>query len=42
MVADEEALTAAVLPPVVRAWLAAATFPSGAALTLLPWSIEVR
>jgi protease IV len=42
MVADEEALAAAVLPPVVRAWLAAATFPSGAALTLLPWSIEVR
>jgi len=42
MVADEEALAAVVLPPVVRAWLAAATFPSGAALTLMPWSIEVR
>jgi len=42
MVADEETLEAVVLPPVVRAWLAAASFPSGTALTLLPWSIEVR
>ena len=42
MVADEETLEAVTLPPVVRAWLAAASFPSGAALTLMPWSIEVR
>ena len=42
MVADDETLAAVVLPPVVRAWLAAATFPSGAALTLMPWSIEIR
>ena len=42
MIGDEEELTGALLPPVVRAWLAAATFPSGAALMLMPWSIEVR
>jgi len=42
MLADEETLTAVALPPVVRAWLAAATFPSGVALMLMPWSIEVR
>ena len=42
MLADEEALAVVALPPVVRAWLAAATFPSGVALTLMPWSIEVR
>ena len=42
MVADEETVEAVALPPVVRAWLAAASFPSGAALTLMPWSIEVR
>ena len=32
----------AALPPVVQAWLTAATFPSGAALALMPWSIEIR
>ncbi len=42
VLADEEALTVVALPPVVRAWLAAATFPAGVALTLMPWSIEVR
>ena len=30
------------LPPVVRAWIAAARFPTGAALTLMPWSIDIR
>ena len=46
-VVDEEdiegaAIGTAALPPVVRAWLAAATFPTGAALALMPWSIEIR
>jgi protease-4 len=39
---DDQATARAALPPVVRAWLAAATFPSGAALALMPWSIEIR
>ncbi|TMQ72367.1 MAG: signal peptide peptidase SppA [Candidatus Eisenbacteria bacterium] len=39
---DEDANGAMSLPPVVQAWLAAATFPSGVALTLMPWSIEFR
>ena len=42
MLADEEALESVTLPPVIRSWLAAASFPSGAALALMPWSIEVR
>ena len=29
------------LPPVVQAWLAASTFPAGAA-SLMPWSIDIR
>ena len=39
---EEEEQAVSVLPPVVRAWLAAARFPSGAPLTLMPWSIEIR
>jgi protease-4 len=42
MLGEEDSDAAAALPPVVRAWLAAARFPSGAVLTLLPWSIEIR
>lgn len=42
MLADEEELATVTLPPVVRAWLAAAAFPSGVALALMPWSIEIR
>ncbi len=42
MLADEEELTGVTLPPVVRAWLAAAAFPTGVALALMPWSIEIR
>ncbi|MEK7330766.1 MAG: signal peptide peptidase SppA [Candidatus Eisenbacteria bacterium] len=38
----DEVLGRGALPPVVQAWLAAATFPSGAALALMPWSIEIR
>jgi protease-4 len=30
------------LPPAVQAWISAASFPTGEALALLPWSIEVR
>jgi protease-4 len=30
------------LPPIVKAWIAAASFPSGQALALMPWSIEIR
>lgn len=39
---NEESGIAAALPPIVRAWLAAAAFPSGQALALMPWSIDVR
>ena len=46
LVGDEEdrndPLSTAALPPIVRAWLAAATFPTGEALALMPWSIEIR
>ncbi len=42
LLAEEEARASAALPPVVRAWLAAAAFPPGVALTLMPWSIEIR
>ena len=42
MLSDEETLESVALPPVIRAWLTAASFPSGAALALMPWSIEVR
>jgi protease-4 len=42
MLADEELDATVALPPVVQSWLAAATFPSGVALTLMPWSIEIR
>lgn len=38
----DEVLGSVALPPVVQAWLVAATFPSGAGLTLMPWSIEIR
>ena len=38
----DEALAALRLPPVLRAWLTAARFPSGVALALLPYSIEIR
>lgn len=38
----DETLAALRLPPVLRAWLTAARFPSGIALTLLPYSIEIR
>ena len=38
----DEALAALRLPPVLRAWMTAARFPSGIALTLLPYSIEIR
>jgi protease-4 len=40
--AEDEVLGGAALPPVIQAWLAAATFPSGVALALMPWSIEIR
>jgi protease-4 len=40
--AEDVALGGTALPPVVQAWLAAATFPSGTALALMPWSIEIR
>jgi protease IV len=30
------------LPAIVRAWIAAASFPSGQTLALMPWSIEIR
>ena len=40
--AEEEEMADAVLPPVLRAWMAAARFPVGTPLTLLPWSIEIR
>jgi protease-4 len=30
------------LPEVMRAWLVAASFPAGAPLALMPWSIEIR
>jgi protease-4 len=38
----DEMLAGAALPPVVQAWLAASTFPAGAALALMPWSIDIR
>jgi len=39
---DSEVFGRVSLPPVVQAWLAAATFPSGNPLALMPWSIEIR
>ena len=42
MFADEDAAVGLAIPPVVRAWIAAATFPPGVALALMPWSIEIR
>jgi protease-4 len=46
LVGDEEegsdALAGTSLPPIVRAWVAAASFPAGEALALMPWSIEIR
>lgn len=39
---DPEADASVELPAVVRAWIAAAGFPSGQALALMPWSIEIR
>jgi protease-4 len=39
---DESDDASAELPPVVRAWLAAARFPTAAPLTLMPWSIDIR
>ena len=42
MVSDEETRITAAIPPVVRAWLVAATFPPGVGLALMPWSIEIR
>src|SRR5262249_31221331 len=39
---DEDQEAKVELPPVVRAWLAAARFPTGAPLTLMPWSIDIR
>jgi protease-4 len=38
---DDETLVSA-LPPVVSAWLRAARFPVGAALAMLPYSIDIR
>ena len=38
----DEALAALRLPPAVRAWIAAARFPAGAALALMPYTIEIR
>lgn len=29
-------------PPVLRAWMAASSFPPGAVLALLPWTIDIR
>ena len=42
MFADEDAAVGLAIPPVVRAWIAAATFPPGVALALMPWSIDIR
>jgi protease-4 len=39
---EDEVLAALRLSPVVSAWLTAARFPSGVALTLLPYHIEIR
>ena len=44
LIGDEDASMRAEpeLPPVVRSWIAATRFPAGAALALMPWSIEIR
>jgi protease-4 len=39
---DEEDNSSIELPPVIQAWLAAARFPVGSALALLPCSITIR
>jgi len=39
---EDEALGAAVLGPVLRAWIDAASFPAGARLALMPYSIDIR
>jgi protease-4 len=39
---NEESGIRGALPPIVRAWLVAAAFPTGQALALMPWSIDVR
>jgi protease-4 len=39
---DDQALAALRLPPVLKAWMTAARFPAGVALTLLPYSIEIH
>lgn len=38
----DQALARLRLPAVIRAWLAAAQFPTGAALALLPFDIDIR
>lgn len=42
LASDDDPSASAPLPPVIAAWIAAAQFPAGAPLALLPWSIEVR
>ena len=39
---DDEDAMEATLPPVVRAWVAAARDPAGSVLAVLPWSVEIR
>lgn len=39
---DTARIMALPFPPVMRAWLAAAQFPAGEALALMPWSVEIR
>src|SRR5439155_22937439 len=39
---DDMALASNRLPPVVGAWIAAARFPAGDVLALLPWSVDIR
>jgi protease-4 len=44
LIADEDAdMESAIrLPPVVQAWILAATLPSGVAIAVMPWSVDVR
>lgn len=39
---DETRLATVLFPPVMRAWVAAARFPTGQALALMPWSIDIH
>jgi len=39
---DDDDARVTALPPVVAAWLRAATFPSGAALAMLPYTIDIH